>query len=118
MFSLFRPDSAQIEDLETRINELEAEVERRIKNDEDRLLQMYKNSASQPVAIDFDSLNVFSIERVVKLNIQGTHLQPATIVGYHNTTTTDRNGEWYLYCSDEEHAKLVEDFKKYLKAKR
>jgi hypothetical protein len=54
--------------------------------------------------VDFKAMNAFSFERTIEKGI------PVTIVGYRG-----KNGEialWYLYCSEENHKRLAEQFKR------
>lgn len=63
---------------------------------------------------DFDRIQVFSIERNFNDN------RPVTIIGYllPEPVTTEENGviikdvvrEWYLYCNQEQHEKLIVEF--------
>lgn len=58
-------------------------------------------------AIDFEKMNAFSVERIVKDN-----KPPHTIVGYflqHPNGTTEVK-EWVLYTSVKEHNRLVAEF--------
>lgn len=66
--------------------------------------------------IDWKKMNAFSIERMMENNI------PKTVIGYMLTepVVTTENGvtykdvvrEWTLYCSDERHSELANEFKK------
>lgn len=61
-------------------------------------------------SFDFANINAFSIERNFDNNL------PVTVIGY---LTNDKNEtkEWYLYCSTEQHQKLVEQFNRIKKIK-
>ena len=69
-------------------------------------------------SFDFEKMNAFSIERMAKDNL------PCTVIGYPlpkvevkdgvETTSTSIK-EWYLYCSDKQHEKLVKEFEEYRK---
>lgn len=65
--------------------------------------------------IDFDTMRVFSIERLVNNN------RPATIIGYFvgvpvfdseqkTVAMRDEVKEWTLYCNNERHEELVKKF--------
>lgn len=69
-------------------------------------------------SFDFETVNVFSVERNINDN------RPVTIIGYllpEPVTTTEESGvvtkdvvrEWYLYCNQEQHEKLIEEFNKH-----
>lgn len=69
-------------------------------------------TAATPM-IDFDSMRIFSIERIVHNG------KPATIIGHwqndpvvSNDNIVDRivSREWNLYCNNEQHAALVERY--------
>lgn len=76
-------------------------------NDE---LEQYKEIYDCDVIIDFNVMDVFSIERMNENN------KPSTIIGYIRPDKTI--GEWGLYCSKEQHQRLCEDFKTYLLSKK
>lgn len=61
-------------------------------------------------SFDFASINAFSIERNFHSNM------PVTVIGFF---TEDKNEtkEWYLYCTAEQHQKLVDQFNKIKKIK-
>lgn len=61
-------------------------------------------------SFDFANINAFSIERNFDNNL------PVTVIGF---LTNDKNEtkEWYLYCSTEQHQRLVEQFNKIKKIK-
>lgn len=72
-------------------------------------------TACKPV-IDFNTMRIFSIERNVNNN------RPCTIIGFWEEEPVlssdgemivkkDVHKEWYLYCNNERHAELIEEFK-------
>lgn len=81
-----------------------------------RLNTAYTETCDSDFVFNFDAVKAFSVERNWHDN------RPCTIIGYvlqepvtmteDNVTTKDVVREWYLYCSKEQHAKLVEQFKK------
>lgn len=81
-----------------------------------RLNTAYTETGDADFVFNFNAVKVFSVER------NWHNDRPCTIVGYvlqepvtiteDNLTTKDVVREWYLYCSKEQHAKLVEQFKK------
>lgn len=75
---------------------------------------------SAPVHFDFKNMKAFSVERNVNNG------KPCTIIGYllqepvlssdgEMIVQKDIVKEWYLYCNDERHAELVEQFKRAVK---
>ena len=66
------------------------------------------------IVIDFDNMDVFSIERNVTDGVGHT------ILGYwlEDQYGSKSNHEWFLFCSDETHEKLVSEFKKHIKAEK
>ena len=93
---------------------LQAEVE----SLNSKLTLAYNETADSEFSFDFNKVNAFSIER----NWSGEAQRPVTIIGYmlsepvtmteDSVTTKDVVREWYLYCSKEQHTKLVEQFNK------
>ena len=81
-----------------------------------RLNTAYTETGDADFVFNFNAVRAFSIER------NWHNDRPCTIIGYvlqepvtmteDNLTTKDVVREWYLYCSKEQHAKLVEQFKK------
>lgn len=64
-----------------------------------------------PFAFDFKKMNVFSIERNINAN------KPCTIIGYilkepkeDSDGSKDVVREWYFYCDEDAHKKLVKEF--------
>lgn len=76
-----------------------------------RLNTAYTETGDADFVFNFNAVKVFSVER------NWHNDRPCTIVGYI-VDESGENGmkpsikEWYLYCSKEQHAKLVEQFKK------
>lgn len=94
-------------------------LEDRVRQLEDQINTIYHETANEDFVFDFSAVNVFSLERNWK------DLRPCTIVGYTlSEPYTETEGsvqtkevvrEWYLYCSKEQHAKLVEQFRNAMK---
>jgi predicted RNase H-like nuclease (RuvC/YqgF family) len=109
---MFFNSRLEISNLKVKLEDANANVERlkaellRLKNNED--------TSKATVAIDFNKIKCFSIERNISSNCT-----PCTILGYNLLTDTENTGprEWTLYCSAEQHEKLVEEFNKKLKGK-
>lgn len=108
----------------TRISYLEKENERL--RDELRAAKEVIESINNEITsakpmIDFDTMRVFSIERLVHNN------KPATIIGHYVSepvvedgeavTERDKIKEWTLYCDNARHNELVNEFKEW-KAKQ
>lgn len=84
--------------------------------------EVEKMEAQEPV-IDFLTMRVVSIERHMR-NMEIAHYVfhiPVTVVGYIQNEYNDDNrvkssyiAEWTIFCNEEHHQKLVNDFKKYL----
>jgi len=74
-----------------------------------------KARAECPASFDFsdENINVFSVERMEMPSIAGVpNISERTVIGYF---IFDENGgttikEWNLYCSREDHNKLVAEF--------
>ena len=118
-----------------KVRELEREVERLeqlVKADEvayNELVEFYDKRNKQledpardlPVALNFGSMDAFSVERMVQNG------SPVTVVGYklrkdvrHNngTDTTYEIKEWYLYCNDKVHKDVVKQFNDYMEVRK
>ena len=100
-------------ELKQQVEKLEAEL----KAYKEWWAKMLDDARDSEIVLDFEALNVFSIERMIKSN----ETIPCTIIGYlkEETTINDEgkvitnNGvkEWYYYCSDKRHQELVDKFK-------
>lgn len=108
-----------------RISELEKEnrkLRNELKDANDVIASVNSAITAATPVIDFDALDVFSIERLVDNN------RPTTVIGHYvyNPVVND-NGEfvaqetkikqWYLFCNNERHEELVKQFKEW-KAKQ
>lgn len=95
---------------------LSEKLQREVKQLQERLNTAYTETGDADFVFNFNAVKAFSVER------NWHNDRPCTIVGYvlqepvtmteDNVTTKDVVREWYLYCSKEQHAKLVEQFKK------
>lgn len=86
-----------------------------------RLLESINGTITKAdVHFDFKNMNVFSVERLVSDN------KPCTIIGYLlKEPVLSQDGEmivekdvvhqWYLFCNEERHQQLVDQFKKAIK---
>lgn len=102
--------------LQQKINSLEFQLEKYQK-------RLDTEFASASFSVDWKTMNAFSIER----NISVTGEAPKTIIGYmmeepvttieDNVTYKDVVREWSLYCSHQEHERLVAEFNEYKKTK-
>lgn len=99
-------DRAEV--LQNRVERLEATLANH-KNKLGRRIQ--EDIETSTFALDFDLMNVFSIERN-----NGENVNAQTIVGYFVTKATDSGAtepqvhQWYLNCSHDEHQRLVKQF--------
>lgn len=83
--------------------------------------ELKKKSRDCTFAFDFNAVNVFAIER------NWNNGEDCTIVGYtldeqiigNDGKIIDKQvvKEWYLYCSDVQHEKLVQQFNEFKKGK-
>lgn len=109
-------DKLKLSDMKVRIEQLESEL-----NGYKRMLaELNSEVAAAKPCIDFDTMRVFSIERNVNDN------RPCTIIGYYMNDPVissdgemivdrDKVKEWTLYCNNDRHAELVEEFKQWKK---
>lgn len=118
MFNFFKKPIVE-EKQEKSLQELQ--LENRIKDLEEHIKSLESSCRNLTFAFDFKTVNVFSIER----NWKDSY--PCTIIGYIvNDQTIHNDGkildkqvvkEWYLYCSDDQHEKLVKEFNEFKKGK-
>ena len=105
-------DKLKFSDMKVRIGNLEDELAAYKK----LLAEANDSVAAAEPSIDFNSMRVFSIERTVSNN------KPCTVLGYYiNDPIVSADGEmivdrdkvkeWTLYCNNDRHATLVEEFK-------
>ena len=108
----------RIDVLEENIRILEDRIRAMNAEKQDNLV---KEMANASFAIDWEAMNVFSVERMWDNGI------PKTILGYileepvvytegddQRVTHKDVVREWTLYCSAEKHEELVKQFKDWL----
>jgi|694.fasta_scaffold152160_5 hypothetical protein len=103
---MFFTSKLEVSNLKVKLEDANANVERlkaellRVKNDED--------TSKATVSIDFNKIKCFSVER----NDYGS--RPCTVLGYNLPTDAENTGprEWTLYCSVEQHERIVDAFNK------
>ena len=83
----------------------------------------YDRSLKAKFAIDWETMRVFSIERVVRKHSSGSGCYiDETILGHYKTEGCGKEqqdviSEWRLECSLDEHNRLVESFENYVATK-
>jgi len=97
---------------------------------ENRIIQINKDLAdaekadvaSSTFTIDFNKMDVFSIERHIKgdkaVTIVGHFLQEPVKVNNDVFTLNKITREWNLSCSQEQHERLVKDFAEFKKKQK
>jgi len=99
MFGIFkkiRELNKQVEILELNLRLKQNEIDNLIKDQTDKV-------RNELVSFDFKAVKVFSIER--EWDTRGSR----TNIGY---VLNDEVHEWHLFCSDEQHERLVKEFEK------
>jgi predicted RNase H-like nuclease (RuvC/YqgF family) len=111
MFFRSIKDKIEISDLKVKLEDANANVDR-LKAQLLRL-QTNEDTAKATASIDFNKIKCFSIER------NESQYRPCTILGYNLLTDAENIGprEWTLYCSVEQHERLIEEFNKQKKGK-
>ena len=113
-----KDQSAEVTKLRNRAKELEVALIRKtneLSEANARLRAVEDEVSKAPVAIDFDTMRVFSIERSISNN------RPCTIIGYYvNDPVLSADGEmvvdrdqvkeWTLSCNNQRHEELVKKF--------
>ena len=93
-------------ELQSKVDALQLQIEEMRK-------QAQAEAATASMLIDFTNIDVFSVEHNVRDNM------PNTIIGYWVTDKdgVKSNAEWFLFCSNETHEKIVTAFKKHIAEK-
>ena len=109
----------EIERLKQENRELQTKYELQ-KQAHDLLTEKKEITGDAEVVLDFKKMNVFSIERFVQQD--GV---PCTLIGYflnqshvandNVVVNNDVVQQWYVYCSPERHAEIVQQYKESLK---
>lgn len=104
-------DTTNGKSAELRIAELESEVESLKKQNDEYLKQLRGQVSKASFSVNWELMQAFSVERMLANGVV------KTVIGYFDPTqpsTSSAVREWTLYCSPEEHERLVEDFKTYV----
>jgi predicted RNase H-like nuclease (RuvC/YqgF family) len=104
---MFFRNKLEVSNLKVKLEDANANVERlkaellRVKSNED--------TSKATMSIDFNKIKCFSVER--NESYAG---RPCTILGYNLLTDAENTGprEWTLYCSAEQHERIVDAFNK------
>ena len=104
----------KLEDLTVTINELNLKtegakhqipLEDTVNSDTKHQIEL-EDTVNSGVEIDFNNMDVFSIERKI---IDG---QPCTIIGHWDLSGGAKTPrEWSLFCNKESHEQLIKEFK-------
>lgn len=119
MFSLFK--KKVVESPESAFSAREKLLEEQCQRLTDQLNKLEESCRNSKCSFNFKAVNAFSIERNWNDGVE------STIIGYtldeqiiHNDgRIIDKSTvkEWYLYCSREQHEKLVQEFNEHKKGK-
>lgn len=120
MFNLFNNKQLdeEIDKLEATYKKKIDQLNRQIKDLHQQIADSKNGDvATSSFAINFDVMRVFAIERNIHSNMA------CTIVGHFvaepvaftdgNVADKDVTREWYMYCSQQQHEKLVAEFEAY-----
>ena len=101
---MFFTNKLEVSNLKVKLENANANVER-LKAE---LLQAKssEDTSKGTVSVDFSKIICFSVER------KESNYKPCTILGYNLVTDTESYAprEWTLYCSAEQHERLVKEF--------
>lgn len=96
-------------------------LENEIANLKEFIASLESKTRNCTFVFDFNAVNAFSIER------NWNNGKVCTIIGYTTDEQIIHDGdkitdkqivkEWYLYCSEEQHEKLVKEFNEHRKGK-
>ncbi len=116
MLSFFKKPEAIVEKQKSPREEL---LENEIKNLKAFIASLEDKARKCTFTFDFNAVNAFSVER------NWNNGKVCTVIGYTIDEQTIHDGgkildkqivkEWYLYCSEEQHEKLVEEFNEHKK---
>jgi len=108
---MFFKSQLEVSNLKVKLEDANANVERL--KEELNKIKTSEDISNATFSIDFSKIKCFSIERNY-----ANHF-PCTILGYNlpNDAENYSPREWTLYCSTEQHEKLVEEFNKQKKVK-
>lgn len=103
MFSFFK-NTTEIAELRKKVSELTVDNNRLISKIKE--IESQVNSAACEFVIDFNAIRCFSIER------QEYGYTGKTLLGYNLLNDAENHGprEWILYCNEEQHQKLIDQF--------
>jgi len=103
---MFFTNKLEVSNLKVKLEDANANVERL----KAQLLKLQNNEdiSKATFSVDFSKIRCFSVER------NESCYKPCTLLGYNLLTDAENIGprEWTLYCSAEQHEKLVEIFNK------
>lgn len=115
---ILRIKENQIYELNRKVERLEADL-KWAKDELKTTRDAYTSLARQaPVVIDWNSFEVFSVERM-HTQKDGRECLPYTVVGYWKTVNDNgqlvrKTGEWLYQVDEIGHMKIAQDFKDYL----
>ena len=121
MFSFLKKQCGNCPEQEVQVDyKAQAEkLKQEVANLQSRIDTAYTETSESEFVFDFSAVKAFSVER------NWNNGRPVTIIGYmlsepfttteDSVTTKEVVREWYLYCSKERHAEIVEQFKQYIK---
>ena len=118
---MFGIDRITYSNLKVELEDLKKENEKLAYSNKIYKERLEGEMAKASFSINWELMNAFSIERGWE---NGTHkttighiLQEPVTVTEGEVTTKDVVREWVLYCSAEEHERLVQEFNDYKKSK-
>ena len=123
---MFFGKSAQLKHAETRIDylsktidELNAQI-KQMREDAEKAKE--SDLQTSTFTLNFSAMRVFAIERNLHngdvCTIVGHFIAEPVAFSDGNVATKDTIHEWYLYCSQEQHEKLIKEFEAYKKVNK
>lgn len=102
-----------VDNIDKKIDEIVEErdaAQREVERLKTYVESIFNKLSDEDMVIDFQAINVFSVERNDKDEL------PCTIIGFLvKDGDTFRTNEWYLYCSARVHANIIKDFEEFKK---
>ena len=101
-------------ELDLEVINLKNKIETLNQQIEENLKKTQSTTSVASMVVDFSNIDVFSIER--NTSSDGV---ACTVIGYwiEDKDGVKANQEWYLFCNNDTHEKIIAEFKKHMAKK-
>lgn len=105
----FRKNKDSIKEIQDAIKAAQTEETNKVASMIDNIERQTINAS---VEIDFQNMDVFCVERAIRLN------KPRTVIGHWVIVDgCTKTCEWHLFCNIDTHERLILEFKEHKKLK-